>query len=89
MRGSQVGIWEKNIPGKEKRFKGLKAEGSMVYLRNKRGWRSEGRGLGEKPRQVEAGPSGGSSRSLEALGSHWKVLLVGSMVRPVCLRPVC
>lgn len=42
VRGNQVGIWE-NIPGKEKRFKGLKAEGSMVYLR------SEGRGLGEKP----------------------------------------
>ena len=48
VRGNQVGIWE-NIPGKEKRFKGLKAEGSMVYLRNKRGLRSEGRGLGEKP----------------------------------------
>ena len=34
VRENQVGIWEKNITGKEKRFNGLEVEGSMVCSRN-------------------------------------------------------
>ena len=86
VRENQVGIWEKNITGHEKRFNGLKAEGSMVCLRNGSGWRSKGRGPGEKPREVKVGPTGGSSRSLEAPGSHREVLLEGGVVRPVCFK---
>lgn len=37
---------------------------------------------------MEAGPPGGSSRSLEALRSHWKVLLEDSMVRRVCFKRI-
>lgn len=32
--GSHVDIWEKRISGKEKKFKDLDAEGSVVCLRN-------------------------------------------------------
>ena len=67
VRENQVGIWEKNITGKEKRFNGLEAEGSMVCLRNGSRWRSEGRGPGGKPREVKVGP-------LEGLPGHWKHL---------------
>ena len=55
----------------------------MVCLRNGSAWRSKGRGPGEKPREVKVGPTGGSSRSLEAPGSHGEVLLEGGVVRPV------
>lgn len=37
---------------------------------------------------MEADPPSGSSRSLEALRSHWKVLLEGTMVRPVCFKRI-
>ena len=59
---------------------------TFCILRNGSAWRSKGRGPGEKPREVKVGPTGGSSRSLEAPGSHGEVLLEGGVVRPVCFK---
>lgn len=67
--GEQSGYLGKEHHRKEKRFNGLEAEQSMVCLRNGSGWRSKGRARREAQRG-EGGPTAGSSRLPEALGSH-------------------
>lgn len=81
--GSHVDIWEKRISGKEKTFKGLDAEGSVVCLRNMM-QQSEHKGKAgtEAQRWRQADPEG-LTAPWKHFGSHWKAVVEDGLVRPV------